>query len=168
MTRSRRGPRPAGGASRPSTPGVPMKLFLAGLALAAAAAMLPAAVRADVTVATGGPVPGTSSNVELVGHNPLFNRGMNAAIAVYDDQGYVYVGSRTDGPVTKHPHSGILVVDARDPANPQVVNEIGAPTVALNGETTRELRIWPQQKLLIVMTFACSASLHACATVNLN
>jgi hypothetical protein len=30
----------------------------------------------------------------LVGHQPLLNRGMNAAIAVHKD--YVYVGSRTD------------------------------------------------------------------------
>ena len=30
-----------------------------------------------------------------VGHEPLRNRGMNAAIAVHED--YAYVGSRTDG-----------------------------------------------------------------------
>src|SRR5438046_8339551 len=39
--------------------------------------------------------PATSLNVQLVGHNSLFNRGENAAIAMFDH--YVYVGNRTDG-----------------------------------------------------------------------
>ena len=102
-----------------------MKLFLAGLALAVAAVMLPAAVRADVTVADRRPCPGTSSNVELVGHDPLFNRGMNAAIAVYDNQGYVYVGNRTDGPATKHRAPRDPRRRRPRPGNPHVVNEIG-------------------------------------------
>ena len=32
------------------------------------------------------------------------------------------------------------------------------------GDTSRELRVWPQQQLLIVMNFQCSALLHACAS----
>src|SRR5438552_14607080 len=38
--------------------------------------------------------PGTSLNFQLVGHDPLFNRGENAAIAMFDH--YVYVGNRSD------------------------------------------------------------------------
>ncbi len=36
-----------------------------------------------------------SSNFQLVGQNPLFNRGMNAAAAIF--QNFLYVGNRTDG-----------------------------------------------------------------------
>lgn len=100
-----------------------------------------------------------SDGFELVGHEPLFDRGMNAALAVHD--GYVYVGSRTDGQ-PQHRNPGILVVDARDPAAPEVVHEIGAPDAGLVGETSRELRIWPQQNLLMVLNFGCSSLIHAC------
>ena len=68
-----------------------------------------------------------ASNIELVGQDPLYNRGMNAALAVYDH--YVYVGARTDassvcvgttglpsGTTCPHPHPGILVVDVKDPS----------------------------------------------------
>jgi hypothetical protein len=116
----------------------------------------------------GGPaptVPGSSKNFTLVGHDPLMNRGMNAAPALYSDAAtgktYVYVGSRTDG---SHPNAGVLVVDVSDPAHPSVVNQIGAPNEALPTQTSRELRVWPQQKVLIVMNFSCSAILHACAS----
>src|SRR5512145_251657 len=92
----------------------------------------------DVTVGPGGGTPGTAANVAQVGHEPLFNRGLNAAPAVFGD--YVYVGNRTDGSsrcglgdprreelgldACPHPHPGILVVDASDPSDPEVVNEI--------------------------------------------
>jgi len=109
----------------------------------------------------GGTVPGTSKHIRVVGHNPLFNRGMNAAMAVLNDSGYLYVGSRTDG-APDHPNAGILVVDARDPSDPEVVKEIGPPFAANPSETTRELRIWQEQKLLIVLTFTCSAVIHHC------
>ena len=49
----------------------------------------------DVTVGPGGGTPGTAANVTLVGHDPLFGRGLNAAPALFGD--YVYVGNRTDG-----------------------------------------------------------------------
>ena len=39
--------------------------------------------------------PGTSKNVQLVGQNSLFGRGMNAAMAIY--QHFAYIGNRTDG-----------------------------------------------------------------------
>lgn len=113
-------------------------------------------------------------HTQLVGHEPLYHRGMNAALAVYDH--YVYIGNRTDASSTcvgpsgvpaqqgcPHPHPGILIVDVKDPAHPQVVGEIGKPHAGLVGITTRELRVWPQQKLLLVMNFHCSTVLHACA-----
>lgn len=100
-----------------------------------------------------------AAGFSLVGHNDLFSRGMNAAPAMYGH--YLYIGSRTDG---THPHAGVLVVDVANPSNPAVVNEIGPPDEGLPTSTSRELRVWPQQKLLIVMNFQCSAILHACAS----
>lgn len=108
--------------------------------------------------------PQIADGLRLIGHEPLFNRGMNAAIAVHGD--YVYVGNRTDGQ-DKHPHPGILVVDVSEPTTPHVVGEIGPPDAALVSETSRELRVWPQQDLLIVMNFRCSASIHDCASPNI-
>jgi hypothetical protein len=105
---------------------------------------------------------GSSSDFTLIGHNALYNRGMNAAITLYGD--YVYIGSRTDSGPT-HLHPGVLVVDASKPATPKVVNEISAlsvdPLLELD-YTSRELRVWPQQKLLIVIYMSCSTILHAC------
>ena len=130
-------------------------------------------VAPTVAVGTGGGTAGTSSNLTLVGQNPLFGRGMNAALAIY--QQYAYIGNRTDGSSTcgngdprgpanacPHPHPGVLIVSAADPAQPRVVGEIGPPFEGNSGITSRELRVWPQQKLLIIMNFRCSATLHAC------
>ncbi|CAN5781277.1 hypothetical protein BH18ACT15_BH18ACT15_02710 [soil metagenome] len=103
----------------------------------------------------------TADNFQLVGHSGLLGRGMNAAPAVYKD--YVYVGSRTDAS-TGHEHAGVLVVGAADPANPRVVGEIGAPHEALPSQTSRELRVWPQKRLLIVMNFPCSTLIHSCVS----
>ncbi len=132
-----------------------------------------AAVPAGVTVGPGGGTPGTSQNFQLVGHDPLFGRGMNAALTIY--RHYVYIGNRTDGSATcgvgdprgpgancPHPHPGVLIEDVADPANPHVVGEIGPPLEGNVGITSRELRVWPRQKLLIVMNFRCSSVIHAC------
>lgn len=113
-------------------------------------------------------------HVQLVGHSALYNRGMNAALAIYDH--YVYIGNRTDassacvgatgapvGNVCPHPHPGILIVDITNPSEPAIVGEIGNPDAGNVGITTRELRVWPDKKLLIVMNFRCSTFLHACA-----
>src|SRR5947208_15620 len=51
--------------------------------------------QAATGVGAGGGTPGTSLNFDLVGSNPLFGRGMNAALAIFDH--FAYVGSRTDG-----------------------------------------------------------------------
>src|SRR5262249_21103681 len=148
---------------------------------------------ATITVAPGGGTPGTSSNFLLVGQAPLFNRGMNAALTIFDH--YVYVGNRSDGsnscgdlngsgpvapvlPPTNpdgtctHVRPGIQIVDIQDPAKPTVVGEIPASVAVPNaagqpvGVTSRELRVWPQKKLLIEMAFRCSRVIHACPRGN--
>jgi LVIVD repeat-containing protein len=93
-----------------------------------------------------------------VGHNPLLNRGMNAAIAVHED--YAYIGSRTD----LHdgtPHGGIMVVDISDPSDPEL---LGMPFDAKAGESSRELRVWTAQEVLIVLNTNCGVgpTLHHC------
>lgn len=103
---------------------------------------------------------------------------MNAALAIFDH--FAYVGNRTDGSnrcgigdprrgtasldTCPHPQPGIAVVDIADPANPVVAGTLGdefasGPNI---GQTSRELRVWPGQKLLIVMYFTCDVTLHAC------
>jgi hypothetical protein len=116
---------------------------------------------------------GPASHFRLIGHDPLFSRGMNSALTMY--QQYVYIGNRTDGSSTcgvgdprgfgntcPHPHPGVLIVTVADPAPPQVVGEIGPPHEGNPGISSRELRVWPQKKLLIVMNIHCSSTLHAC------
>lgn len=104
---------------------------------------------------------------ELIGHNPLMSRGMNAALAVHGN--YAYVGSRTDGKPwgtqLNLNHAGIMVVDISNPANPTVVGEIGPPNQALEDQTSREMRVWPQQDLLIVQNLEsnCSELIHVCS-----
>src|SRR5262249_9552384 len=148
---------------------------------------------ATVTVAPGGGTPGTSSNFLLVGHNPLFNRGMNAALTIFDP--FAYIGNRSDGsnscgdlnssgPVVPvltptnpdgtctHVSPGIQIVDINDPSNPTVVGEIPASVAVPNaagqpvGVTSRELRVWPKKKLLIEMAFRCSRIIHDCPRGN--
>jgi hypothetical protein len=147
-------------------------LLLLGVLVAAVAATA-AAVRGDIVVGHGGGTPGTAKHFSLVGHDPLFSRGMNAALALYDtgERTYVYVGNRTDGQ-PKHPRPGILIVETTDPSNPAVVGEIPVSIAAPNaagtpeGVTSRELRVWPQKKLLIELTFRCSSAIHDCPPGN--
>ncbi len=79
--------------------------FLVGLLAIVFALAVPLAVHGDVTVAPGGGTPGTSQSIQLVGHNDLFARGMNAAPALYDH--YVYVGNRTDGSLSCSETGGV-------------------------------------------------------------
>jgi hypothetical protein len=102
------------------------------------------------------PTPSTGS-FELLGHSPLLQRGMNAGLAVYGN--YAYVGSRTDG---THADAGVLVLEISNPTNPQIVYQLGPPEEGLLGQTSRELRVWPDQELLIVLNFDCEAGLHDC------
>ena len=77
---------------------------------------------------------------------------MNAAIALHGD--YAFIGSRSDG---SHPNGGVLVVDVSNPADPKVVHQIGPPEEGNVGETSRELRVWPEQELLIILNRPCGS-----------
>jgi hypothetical protein len=123
---------------------------------------IPAATGAQSGAALPLPLAGASGSFELVGHSPLRNRGMNAAHAVWGD--YAYVGSRSDG---THLDAGVLVVDVSAPADPRVVGEIGPPNEGNVGETSREMRILPDQQLLAVLNHACSEAIHRCASPSL-
>ena len=132
-----------------------MSARLLCLILSLAALAVPAATATAQDV----PLPNYPGKFELVGHEPLMSRGMNAALAVYG--GYAYVGSRTDG---THANAGVLVVDVRNPGAPEVVKEIGLPSQAQPTQTSRELRIMPDQKLLLVLNHQCSELIHRCAS----
>jgi hypothetical protein len=150
-----------------------MRRFLALISILLATVGAAAGVRASTSGRQ--PTQSRSSNFELVGHNPLFGRGMNAALAIY--RHFVYVGDRTDGgdlcvPPSgvpsqhgcPHSHPGVLVLNAADPAHPTVVDRIGPPLEGNVGETARELRVWPQQHLLMVFNFACGAAFGDCTS----
>ncbi len=99
-----------------------------------------------------------AGSLKQVGHEPLMKRGMNAALAVHGR--YAYVGSRTDlHPNT--PHGGLMVVDISRPAKPRLVR---SAFDARPGESTRELRVWKSQDLLIVLNTNCGVgpNLHHC------
>jgi hypothetical protein len=151
-----------------------MRRAITAVLVAVLTVSLAGSVRADVGVGVGGHVPGTARNFSLVGHSTLAGRGMNAGLAV--NGRFAYVGNRTDGSsrcgtgdprsTCPHPRPGILVVDVADPARPAIAGEFGAQFVtgANVGQTSRELRVWPEQGLLVVMYFPCNFSLHACAS----
>jgi hypothetical protein len=121
---------------------------------------------ADTSTSTGSTSDGPDTttgdvmrgSLTLVGHHDLGARGMNAALAIVGD--HAYVGSRIDG--LAHADTGVLIVDVGDPAQPELVGQIGAPEHALLGMTSRELRAIPDQNLLIVLSFACSDIIHGC------
>ncbi|HEV2061510.1 MAG TPA: hypothetical protein VGR12_01550, partial [Solirubrobacteraceae bacterium] len=114
----------------------------------------------EIRAATRRDAPG---QFELVGHSPLNNRGMNAALAVWGD--YAYVGNRSDA--TQSPNAGVTVVDVSDPSSPEVVGQIGPPNEGMPGGSSRELRILPEQGLLMVLSHACSELIHRCLSPSL-
>ncbi len=77
------------------------------VALTGTAALMAGVIAAtSPAVATSGTppaIPGTSSNFQLVGHNPLYHRGMNAAATIFGN--YLYVGNRSDG--SRCPFTGL-------------------------------------------------------------
>ncbi|MBW3620427.1 MAG: hypothetical protein KY461_09290 [Actinobacteria bacterium] len=136
------------------------------IALLFGAALLVAATIPVTTPGEPAPLPvldAVAENLELVGHSSLGDRGMNAALAVHGD--VAYVGSRTDGKPRDENAlgAGILIVDVSDPTAPTVVGEVDG--TGREGETSREMRIWPEQDLLIVqnLTSNCSPLIHACS-----
>jgi hypothetical protein len=129
--------------------------------LATAMVMLTLTVPAAVTAA---PKPKTGS-ISQVGHEPLMNRGMNAAIAIHGN--YAYIGSRTDGGHVGQPQGGIMIVDVSDPADPEL---LGPPFDAKPGESSRELRTWRSQGILIVLNTNCGVgpTLHHCTAPSIS
>jgi hypothetical protein len=99
-------------------------------------------------------------SLSQVGHEALMDRGMNAAMAIHGD--YAYVGSRTDGGHEDMPHGGIMVVDISDPSDPSLLTD--EPLDAAPGESSRELRVWRSQDILIVLNTNCGVgdTLHHC------
>ena len=143
-----------------------MRKVLLAVAVAVVAAAVPATAQPlipNTVVADDAP----SGAFELVGHSPLNNRGMNAALAVHGD--YAYVGSRTDAKLQNANGAGVLVVDVSKPDAPEVVKEIGPPNEANPGETSREMRIWHSQELLLVMNlYSNCGEIHACTPTEAN
>jgi hypothetical protein len=100
-----------------------------------------------------------------VGHEPLLNRGMNAALAVHED--YAYVGSRTDGKNSNANNAGVMVVDVSDPAKPFIAHQMGPPYEGNPGESSRELRVWRSQEVLVVLHTNCGGTgAHNCSERN--
>jgi hypothetical protein len=101
---------------------------------------------------------GERGSIRQVGHESLEGRGMNAALAIHED--YAYVGSRTDGREDAR-FGGIMVVDISDPDDPELR---GDPLDPRPGESTRELRVWTSQEVLIVLNTNCGVgpTLHHC------
>src|SRR5919106_4580302 len=133
-----------------------------GLALVSTVVAAACTGEADSTTPTSSPnepQARSAGSVNLIGHEPLFGRGMNAGLAFWGD--FAYVGSRTDGSRGRL-HPGVLVVSVKDPQNPSVVAEIGPPRQGNLGETSRELRVWADRGILLVLNFTCDAFLHAC------
>jgi hypothetical protein len=160
MTSLRRLPLALGLAAALLAPVPALAVTLDGDTSPAAAPTAPVDAASETPLAAAGPAKDRTGpgKFTLVGHEPLFGRGMNAALAVYDK--HVYVGNRTDG-TPGHLRPGVLVVDTSNPAKPEVVNEILEAQGEV-GQTSRELRVWPQQKLLMILNFGCSSLIHRC------
>lgn len=87
-----------------------------------------------------GALAAPAASLELVGHDGLGGRGLNAGLALAGR--CAYVGSRGQGPVA--------ILDVSDPGHPRGVGAIpGRPNT-----TARELRAVDDLHLLVVMSFA--------------
>jgi hypothetical protein len=128
--------------------------------IAAVTLVLPPAVAAKPT---SKPKDG---EITQVGHEPLMNRGMNSAAAIHGD--YAYIGSRTDGGHEDMPHGGIMVVDISDPSDPNLLTD--DPIDEAAGESSRELRVWRSQDILIVLNTNCGVgdTLHHCTAPSIS
>ena len=108
-----------------------------------------------------------TGSLQQVGHEPLLNRGMNAALAIHGD--YAYVGSRTDGSDNNARNAGVMIVDIDNPRRPRLVRQMLPPLEANVGESSRELRVWHSQDILIVLHTNCGgATAHGCTPPSIN
>jgi hypothetical protein len=94
---------------------------------------------------TGGRKAAQVKNMEVVGHNDLGGRGFNAD--VWFHEGFAYVGhwgfsDWSNGSKTRFcpspPKNGVAVVDARDPANPEMVSRLANP----NGTSAEDVTVF--------------------------
>jgi hypothetical protein len=106
------------------------KLFLLLLALAALTIVSGGLASAD----SGGSNAEKALNMVVVGHNDLGGRGFNADVWVY--KGFAYVGhwgfgdwasGSKDRFCPQGANTSVLVIDARDPADPQVISRLQNP-----------------------------------------
>lgn len=86
------------------------------------------------TTYDGGAKSGSALNMRLVGHNDLEGRGFNGDVWVHERIAYVgHWGFRDWASGAKNrfcpepPQSGVAVVDARDPASPQLIAKLQNP-----------------------------------------
>ncbi len=126
-------------------------------AVTALALVAPGVLGAHELIGPDTPEAVEAENLALVGHSPLQHRGLNSALAVDGD--VAYVGYRGDG---THAQAGIAIVDISDPTDPTLTSIFQPDEETEQGESSRELRIWPQQDLLIVLDFHCDPVAHAC------
>jgi hypothetical protein len=135
------------------------------VALATAILLLPAVAARSADGAGPSERAGkVKGSFEQLGHEPLRNRGMNAALALHGD--YAYVGSRTDG---SHPNAGVMIVDVSEPTTPRIVHEMQPPLEGNVSESSRELRVWHSQEILIVLHTNCGGpTAHGCVTPSIN
>src|SRR6266545_6779403 len=119
-----------------------LHLLLAGLSLALLASAAGTA-RAD----GGGSNAGSALNMVAVGHNDLGGRGFNADVWVY--KGYAYVGQwgfgdwasgSKDRFCPAGSNTSVLVLDTRNPANPQIVGRLQNPPMYIK---VRDVRLPP-------------------------
>ena len=98
--------------------------------MAVLALAFPASVGAD----SGGSNAGQAFNMEVVGHNDLGGRGFNGDVWVHE--GYAYVGQwgfgdwsagSKDRFCPQGSNTSALILDVRDPSNPQVVGRLQNP-----------------------------------------
>ena len=78
---------------------------------------------------------------------------MNAALAVHKQ--YAYVGSRTDGKNGNANNAGVMVVDVAGPGEAVHRAPDGAAVRGQPRESSRELRVWRSQEVLIVLHTNC-------------
>jgi hypothetical protein len=83
---------------------------------------------------SGGQKGGSALNMVVVGHNDIDGRGFNADVWTHERFAYVGHWGFTDWAsgsknrfCPEQPKSGVAVVDARNPANPQVVAKLQNP-----------------------------------------
>jgi hypothetical protein len=125
-----------------------------------------AALMTIVAVALLPPAAASGASIKQVGHEPLLNRGMNAAIAIHGH--YAYIGSRTDGTDPAR-HAGVMIVDISRPSHPRIVREMQPPLEGNVGESSRELRVWHSQDILVVLHTNCGGpGAHECTPPSIN